>query len=152
MILNDVKINHGSLQSDWTSATSWRHWRCSAVSRKTGRKCFPSSILALISDFSSTFWLKWMYEGWSKSSFLFMIQRKIRILSKFCDVHIEIKYISSNWMLFEKQLWRHSLWHVTYLKASSSWIVFRVSLLQNLRYLSAVKSTRYLLETRIWNY
>ena len=53
------------------------------------------------------------YEGWSISSFLFMIQRKIRILSKFCDVHIEIKYISSNWILFEKQLWRHSLWHVT---------------------------------------
>ena len=26
------------------------------------------------------------------------------ILSNFCDVHIEIKYISSNWMLFEKQL------------------------------------------------
>ena len=53
------------------------------------------------------------YEGWSKSSFLFLIQRKVRIVSKFCDVHIEIKYISSNWMLFEKQLWRHSLWHVT---------------------------------------
>ena len=53
------------------------------------------------------------YEGWSKSSFLFLIQRKVRILSKFCDVHIEIKCISSNWMLFEKQLWRHSLWHVT---------------------------------------
>ena len=29
---------------------------------------------------------------------------KGRILSKLCDVHIEIKYISSNWMLFEKQL------------------------------------------------
>ena len=54
-----------------------------------------------------------MYEGWSKSSFLFMIQRKVWILSKFCDFHIEIKYISSNWMLFYKQLWRHSLWHVT---------------------------------------
>ena len=53
------------------------------------------------------------YEGWSKSSFLFLIHRKVQILSKFCDVHIEIKYISSNWMLFEKQLWRHSLWHVT---------------------------------------
>ena len=25
-------------------------------------------------------------------------------VSKFCDVHIEIKYISSDWMLFEKQL------------------------------------------------
>ena len=29
---------------------------------------------------------------------------EIRILSKFCDVRIEIKYINSNWMLFEKQL------------------------------------------------
>ena len=45
--------------------------------------------------------------------FLFLIQRKVRILSKFCDVYIEIKYISSNWMLLEKQLWRHSPWHVT---------------------------------------
>ena len=53
------------------------------------------------------------YEGWSKSLFLFLIQRKVRILSKFCDVHIEIKYISSNRMLFEKQLCRHSLWHMT---------------------------------------
>ena len=44
------------------------------------------------------------YEGSSKSSFLFMIQRKVRILSKFCDVHIELKYIRSNWMLIEKQL------------------------------------------------
>ena len=34
----------------------------------------------------------------------FLIQRKVRILNNFCDVHIEIKYISSNWMLFEKQL------------------------------------------------
>ena len=25
-------------------------------------------------------------------------------LNKFCDVHIEITYIRSNWMLFEKQL------------------------------------------------
>ena len=58
-------------------------------------------------------YLCYMYEGWSKSSFLFLIQRKVRILSKFCDVHIEITCISSNWMLFEKQLWRHSLWHVT---------------------------------------
>ena len=40
----------------------------------------------------------------------FLIQRKVRILSKFCDVHIEIKYISSNWMLLET---RDSLWHVT---------------------------------------
>ena len=54
-----------------------------------------------------------IYEGWSKSSFLFLIQRKVWILSKFCDVHIEIKYISSKWLLFEKLLWRHSLWHVT---------------------------------------
>ena len=53
------------------------------------------------------------YEGWSKSLFLFLIQRNVQILSKFCDVHIEIKYISSNWMLFEKHLWRHRLWHVT---------------------------------------
>ena len=45
-----------------------------------------------------------MHEGGSKSSFLFVIQRKVRILSKFCDVHIEIKYINANWMLFEKQL------------------------------------------------
>ena len=44
-----------------------------------------------------------IYEGLSKSSFLFLIQRKVRILSKFCDVHIEIKYISANWILFEKQ-------------------------------------------------
>ena len=43
----------------------------------------------------------------------FLTQRKVRILSKFCDVHIELKYISSNWMLFEKQSRRHSLWHVT---------------------------------------
>ena len=35
------------------------------------------------------------------------------ILSKFCDVFIEIKSISSNWMLFEKQLKGHSLRHVT---------------------------------------
>ena len=55
MTLNDVKINDGSLQSDWTSATSGRHCRCSAVSRKTACKCFPVSILELISDFSSTF-------------------------------------------------------------------------------------------------
>ena len=54
-----------------------------------------------------------IYEGWSKSLFLFLIQKKIQILSKFCDVHIEIKYISSNWMLFENQLWCHSLWHMT---------------------------------------
>ena len=54
-----------------------------------------------------------LYKGWSKSLFLFLIQRKVRILSKFCDVHIEIKYIRSKWFLFEKQLWRHSLWHVT---------------------------------------
>ena len=54
-----------------------------------------------------------MYEGWSKSSFLCLIQRRVRILSKFCDVHSEIKYISSNWMLFETQSWRHNLWHVT---------------------------------------
>ena len=53
------------------------------------------------------------YEGWSKSSFLFLIQTKVRILGESCDFHIEIKYISSNWMLFEKQLWRHSLWYVT---------------------------------------
>ena len=33
-----------------------------------------------------------------------LIQRKVRILGKFCDIHIKIKYISSNWMLFEKQL------------------------------------------------
>ena len=46
------QINHGSLQSDWTSATSWRHWRCSAVSRQTACKCFPASMLALISDFN----------------------------------------------------------------------------------------------------
>ena len=52
-------------------------------------------------------------EGWSKSSFLFLIQRKGRILSKFYDVHNEIRYISTNWVLFEKQLWRDSLWHVT---------------------------------------
>ena len=58
-------------------------------------------------------WRQSNYEGWSKSSFLFLIQRKVRILSKFCDVHIKIKYIISNWMLFEKHLWRHSLWHVT---------------------------------------
>ena len=64
--------------------------------------------------FFSFFFCAWPnYEGWSKSSFLFLIQRKVRILSKFCDVYIEIKYSSSNWMLFEKQLWRHSLWHVT---------------------------------------
>ena len=36
--------------------------------------------------------------------FVFLIQRKVRILSKICDVHIEIKYISSNLMLFQKQL------------------------------------------------
>ena len=60
------------------------------------------------------FWhLASWYEGWSKSLFLFLIQRKVRILSKFCDVYIEIKYITSNWMIFEKQLWHHSLWHVT---------------------------------------
>ena len=48
-----------------------------------------------------------------KSLFLFLIQRKVRILSKFCDVHIEIKYISSNCVLFEKQLRHHAMWHVT---------------------------------------
>ena len=36
------------------------------------------------------------YEGLSKSSFLFLIQRNVRILSKFYDVHIEVKYVSSN--------------------------------------------------------
>ena len=36
--------------------------------------------------------------------FFFLVQRIVRILSKFCDVHIEIKYISSNWMLYEKQV------------------------------------------------
>ena len=55
MTLNDVKLNHGSLQSDWMLATSWRHLRCSAVSRKTACNCFPASILALISDVASTF-------------------------------------------------------------------------------------------------
>ena len=34
-------------------------------------------------------------------------------MSKFCNVAIETKYSSSDWMLFEKQLWRHSLLHVT---------------------------------------
>ena len=53
------------------------------------------------------------YEGWSKSSFLFLMQRTIRILIKFCDVRIKIKHISSIWMLFEKPLWRHNLWHMT---------------------------------------
>ena len=33
-----------------------------------------------------------------------MIQSNVRILSNFCNVHIEIKYINSNKMLFEKQL------------------------------------------------
>ena len=31
-------------------------------------------------------------------------EKKVRILSKLCHFHIEIKYISSNWMLLEKQL------------------------------------------------
>ena len=52
MTLSDVKINHGSLQSDWTSAMSWRQWRCSTVSRKTAVNdfffCFN---VALIPDF-----------------------------------------------------------------------------------------------------
>ena len=73
-------------------------------------------------------------EGWSKNLFLFLIQTKVCILSEFCDVHIEIKYISSNWMLFERQLWRHSLWHVMSRDIPSSWIVFHVSLQQTLRY------------------
>ena len=42
--------------------------------------------------------------GDRKVCFFNMIQRKVQILSKFCDVHVEIKYIRSNWMLFEKQL------------------------------------------------
>ena len=46
--VNDVKINHGSLQYVWTFATSWRHWHCSADSRKTACKCFTTSILAHI--------------------------------------------------------------------------------------------------------
>ena len=95
-----------------------------------------------------------IYKRWSKSLFLFLIQTKVCFLSEFCDVHIEIKYISSNWCYLRSSYdvivcdtWRH----VTYLKASSSWIVFHVSLRQNLRYFSAVKSIQYLLETRIWN-
>ena len=62
--------------------------------------------------FSNNFAMK-TYEGWSKSLFLFLIQRKVWIISKLCDVHIEIRYISSDWMLLEKQLWRRSLWLVT---------------------------------------
>ena len=93
-----------------------------------------------------------VYEGWSKSSFLFLIQKKVQILSKFCDIHIEIKYISSNWILFEKQLWRHSLWHVKSRDIPKGVIVvLNVSLWQNLRHISAVKSIRYLLETHFWN-
>ena len=42
--------------------------------------------------------------GDRKVCFLFLIQTKVRILSKLCNIHIDIKYISSNWMLFEKQL------------------------------------------------
>ena len=45
-----LKMNHGSPQSDWTSAISWHRWRCSAVSKKTVCKCFPASILVLTSD------------------------------------------------------------------------------------------------------
>ena len=41
--------------------------------------------------------------GDRKVRFVFRIQRKVRILSQFCDVHIEIKFISSNSVLFEKQ-------------------------------------------------
>ena len=66
----------------------------------------------------SCFWYEFHLLSWHtrddrKVRFFFLIQRKVRILSKFCDAHIEIKCISSNWMLFGKQLWRHSLWHVT---------------------------------------
>ena len=40
--------------------------------------------------------------GDQKVRIFFLIQKNLLILSKFCDVRIEIKYISSNWMLFEK--------------------------------------------------
>ena len=33
--VNDVKRNHGSVQSEWTSALSKPHWRCSEVTRIT---------------------------------------------------------------------------------------------------------------------
>ena len=68
------------------------------------------------------FWTAWnflmrfslLYSGEWALSFYICVCIYIGVsLSKFCDVHIEIKYISSNWMLFEKQLWRHSLWLVT---------------------------------------
>ena len=54
-----------------------------------------------------------LFEGRSKSLFLFLVQRKVLILSKFGDVYIEIKCISSNWMLSEKRLRHHSLWLMT---------------------------------------
>ena len=44
--LNDIKINHGSLQSDWTSAQS-------AVRRTSECKYITALILALIEDFST---------------------------------------------------------------------------------------------------
>ena len=34
MSFNDVKINHGFLQSDWTSAAAYFHLYCFAVGRK----------------------------------------------------------------------------------------------------------------------
>ena len=53
-----------------------------------------------------------IYEGWSIHSFLFRKLGTVRTLNKFCDIHIEIKNSSPNWMLFEKQLWRRvfSMW------------------------------------------
>ena len=50
--LSHVKINHGPLYFDWTSATSWS---CSAVRNKTACKCFYGSILVRMPDFSQIF-------------------------------------------------------------------------------------------------
>ena len=71
IILNHATSHdHSSLQSDWTSATSWRHWRCSVISRKTACKCFPASILAF-TCISETFcqrfdWNECKYKQWTQ--------------------------------------------------------------------------------------
>ena len=65
-----------------------------------------------------------------------------------------MKYISSKLMLFEKQLWRHSLWHVTSRDIPKDvFIVNRFSRVASAKFeiFFRSKRIRYLLETRIWN-
>ena len=53
--LNDDKINHGSLQYDWTMAMLIRGF---AFNSETACNCFPVSILALEREFLIKEWME----------------------------------------------------------------------------------------------